>query len=398
MQHNGASNEIPKTWMGYRRPDGQVGGRNFLLMLSGTLYANCVCERVSDMTFNTIPVVHPLGRCQVMPDLRLTVRTLIGMGKNPNCGAVIVVDHHKETGCEAEEIAHEISKTGKPVAAINIRSSGGVIEATAQALRAALDFHRKISGQKREEVPVSDLVFGMNCGTSDTTSGISSNKAVGIVCDLVIDQGGRSILAETTEMLGGEEVLVARAATAAVGEKIWFITKRMEKRALESGEDIRGSQPTGDNILGGLSSIEEKSLGAIQKSGTKPIVDVVEFAEGIGKAPGLYIMDTPGHGGESITGIAAAGSQILTFSTGGGHTINHPVMTTIRLTGNRISYEKMKDTVEVDVSDIFDGTPIEEAGIRLYNEVIDTASGKLTKCEILKEHNAMAIHRIGISI
>ncbi|MBV9083037.1 MAG: UxaA family hydrolase [Acidobacteriaceae bacterium] len=397
MNSNGKS-QIPTTWMGYRRPDGQAGSRNFLLMLSGTLYANAVCERVSDMVVNTIPVVHPLGRCQVMPDLRLTYRTLVGMGKNPNCGAVIVVDHHKETGCTADEIAHEIAKTGKPVEAINIRASGGVIEATMRALRMALEFQRKISAQEREELPVSDLVFGMNCGTSDTTSGISSNKAVGVVSDLIIDQGGRSIMAETTEMLGGEDVLVARAATKEIGEKIWFITKRMERRALESGEDIRGSQPTGDNILGGLSSIEEKSLGAIQKSGTKPIVGVVDFAETIDKTPGLYIMDTPGHGGESITGIAAAGSQVLTFSTGGGHTINHPVMTTIRLTGNRISYEKMKDTVEVDVSDIFDGTPIQDAGMRLYKEVIETVSGKLTKCEILKENNAMAIHRIGISI
>jgi altronate dehydratase large subunit len=199
-------------------------------------------------------------------------------------------------------------------------------------------------------------------------------------------------------MLGGEQVLAARAATPEIAERIWYITKRMEARALASGEDIRGSQPTGDNILGGLSSIEEKSLGAIQKSGTKQIVGVVDYADPIGKTPGLYVMDTPGHGGESITGIAAAGSQILTFSTGGGHTINHPLMVTIRLTGNKTSFEKMKDTVEMDVSDIFDGTSIEEAGLRVYNEVLETASGKLTKCEILRENNAFAIHRIGISI
>jgi len=389
---------IRDTWMGYPRPDGQVGARNFVLALSGTLYANCVCERLAQTMADTIAVVHPLGRCQVMPDLRLTFRTLVGMGRNPNCGGVVVVDHHKETGCTADEIAHEIARTGKPVAAVNIRASGGLINAQAAATRAALDMHRRISGQQREKVPVSKLIYGLNCGTSDTTSGLSSNKASGICSDLVIDHGGRSILAETTEMLGGEEVLVSRAANREVADRIWFITRRMERRALESGEDIRGSQPTGDNILGGLSSIEEKSLGAIQKSGTKPIVGVVEFAEPIGDAPGLYIMDTPGHGGESITGIAAAGSQVLTFSTGGGHTINHPVMITIRLTGNRISYEKMKDTVEVDVSDIFDGTSIEEAGIRLYNELLDTASGKKTKCEILRENNAMAIHRIGISI
>mgnify|MGYP001043967855 CR=1 FL=1 len=392
------SGTIRSTWLGYRRPDGQVGARNFLLMLSGTLYANCVCERLADWVVNTIPVTHPLGRCQVMPDLRLTFKTLVGMGKHPNCGAVIVVDHHKETGCTADEIAHEIAATGKPVEAINIRRAGGAVEATAQAMRAALEMQRRISGQRREEVPVSELVLGLNCGTSDTTSGISSNKVVGFCSDLVIDQGGRSILAETTEMMGGEEVLVARAANPRVAQRIWEITRRMEARALECGEDIRGSQPTGDNILGGLSTIEEKSLGAIQKSGSKTILDVVDFADPIGKTSGLYVMDTPGHGGESITGIAAAGAQVLAFSTGGGHTINHPVMVTIRLTGNRRSFELMRDTMEVDVSDIFDGTSIEEAGLRLYHEVLDTVSGKLTKCEILKEHNAFAIHRIGVSI
>lgn len=392
------SKELRKTWMGYRRPDGQVGARNSLLLLSGTLYANNVVERLADMIADTVAITHPLGRCQVMPDLRLTRRTLVGTALNPNCGAVIVIDHHRETGCTAEEMAHDIAKTGKPVEAINIRESGGAIEATARGMRAAVEMLRKISGQAREEVPVSELMFGLNCGTSDTTSGISSNKAVGYCSDLIIDRGGRSILAETTEMLGGEQVLAARAATPEIAKRIWFITKRMEERALASGEDIRGSQPTGDNILGGLSSIEEKSLGAIQKSGTKQIVGVVDYAEPIGRESGLYIMDTPGHGGESISGIAAAGSQILTFSTGGGHTINHPLMVTIRLTGNKTSFEKMKDTVEMDVSDIFNGASIEEAGERVYHEVLETASGKLTKCEILKENNAFAIHRVGISI
>ena len=395
MRSNG---HVRKTWMGYRRPDGQVGARNHLLLLSGTLYANCVVDRLADMIAGTVAITHPLGRCQVAPDLRLTRRTLSGHGTNPNCGGVIVIDHHRETGCTAEDLAHDIAKSGKPVEVINIRESGGAIEATAKGMRMALEMQRKISGQVREEVAVSELIYGLNCGTSDTTSGISSNKAVGICSDLVIDQGGRSILAETTEMFGGEQVLAARAATQEIAERIWFITKRMEERALASGEDIRGSQPTGDNILGGLSSIEEKSLGAIQKAGTKQIVGVVDYADAIGKQSGLWIMDTPGHGGESITGIAAAGSQILTFSTGGGHTINHPLMVTIRLSGNKTSFEKMKDTMEVDVSDIFHGTSIEEAGMRLYNELLQTASGMLTKCEILKENNAFAIHRIGISI
>jgi altronate dehydratase large subunit len=172
----------------------------------------------------------------------------------------------------------------------------------------------------------------------------------------------------------------------------------MEQRILACGVDLRGSQPTGDNIAGGLSTIEEKALGAMQKWGTKPIVGAVEYAELIGPESGLWIMDTPGHGGESITGIAAAGSQVMSFSTGGGHTINHPLMITMRITGNRESWGKMQETMEVDVSDMFEGTSLDEAGERLYNEVLDLCDGKMTKAEALKEFNAFAINRCGPSV
>ncbi len=385
---------------GYVRPDGQVGVRNNLLMLSATLYANPLCERAAMMMNKTIPITHPLGRCQIAPDLAVTKRTLVGHGKNPNAGAVVVVDHFKEIGCTADEIAHEISKTGKPVEVVNIRKSGGVITATARAMKIGQEMLRKISGQQREEIPVSKIIFGLNCGTSDVTSGIAHNRAVGFCSDLIIEQGGRSILAETTEMMGAEEVVASRCKSKAVADKIYKNIERMEKSILACGVDLRGSQPTGDNIEGGLSTIEEKSLGAIQKMGRKAkIIDVLEYSEELKNTePGVYVMDTPGHGGESITGIAAAGSQILAFSTGGGHTINHPLMITIRLTGNSESAKFMDDTNEVDVSDIFKGTSIEEAGMRLYNELIDTASGKMTKAEIIKEYNAFAINRVGPSV
>jgi len=387
------------TFLGYIRPDGQVGVRNYLLMLSGTLYANSLCERVADALDNTIAIVHPLGRCQVWPDIRLTFKTLVGHGKNPNAGGVIVVDHFKEAGCTADEIAHEIAKTGKPVEVVNIRRAGGAINATRDAMKAGLSILRKITNMKREEVHVSKLIFGVNCGTSDTTSGLSSNLVVGECVDMIVSKGGRAIQAETTEMMGGEDFMVKKCVNKRVAEKLLKAIKRMEERALEAGCDIRGTQPTGDNIEGGLSTIEEKSLGAIKKGGKSKIVDVVGYADPIGKKPGLYIMDTPGHGGESITGIAAAGAQILAFSTGGCHTINHPLMITIRLSGNKQSIQQMIDTTEVDVSDVLlKGTPIKVAAQRLYREILETASGKMTKAEILKEYNAFAIHRIGVSI
>lgn len=385
-------------FFGYPRPDGQVGIRNHVLMLSGTLYANPTCERVAHMVQNTIPIVHPLGRCQIAPDLAQTFRTLVGHGLNPNAGAVIVVDHFKEQGCTADEIAHQLAASGKPVEVVNIRRDGGAIAALAKATRLAVEFNRKITGQQRERCPLSKLVYGINCGTSDVTSGLSSNRCVGWVADRIVEAGGRALVAEVTEMMGGESLIRARARSPLIAEKIIGMIDRMEQSILAFGVELRGSQPTGDNIAGGLSTIEEKSLGALQKWGSKPIVGAVGYAEPIGSEPGVWVMDTPGHGGESITGICAAGSQVMSFSTGGGHTINHPLMITMRITGNRESWEKMGDTMEVDVSDMFSGTPLEVAGGRLLDEVLDLCDGKMSKAEALQEFNAFAITRCGPSV
>ena len=386
------------TFFGYPRPDGQVGIRNHVLMLSGTLYANPTCERVAQMVQNTIPIVHPLGRCQIAPDLAQTFRTLVGHGRNPNAGAVIVVDHFREQGCTADEIAEAVAPTGKPVEVVNIRREGGAIRALERALRLAIEFNRKITGQQRERVPLSKLIYGFNCGTSDVTSGLAHNRCVGWVCDRVIEAGGRALGAETPEMMGGEGLIKARAKTPEIAEKLLGMIRRVEQGILACGVDVRGSQPTGDNIAGGLSTIEEKSIGAMQKWGTKPIVGVVEYAEPIGDEPGLWLMDTPGHGGESITSIAAAGSQVMSFSTGGGHTINHPLMISMRLTGNRESWEKMGDTMEVDVSDMFEGTSLDTAGERLMSEVLEICDGKMTKAEAFREFNGFAINRCGPSV
>ena len=393
-----SSKRLRKTWWGYPRENRDVGARNYLLLLSGTLYANSTCERVARTLRHSVALTHPLGRCQIGPDIQRTFETLVGHGQNANAGAVIVIDHHREEGCTADEIAHEIAKTGKRVEAINIREDGGAINATAKATRIGMEMLRELTNERRQEVPISKLLLGLNCGTSDTTSGLSHNKATGWVTDQVVKQGGRALLAETTEMMGGEGVLAAKCVRPALGKRIWRMVEEMEERILACGVDLRGSQPTGDNMEGGLSTIEEKSLGAIQKAGSATIVDVIPWAKRANRKSGLHVMDTPGHGGESITGIAAGGSQVLIFSTGGGHTINHPLMSTIRITGNPLSARLQADTTDVDVTDIFEGAPIEVAGRRVYDEVLDVASGKMTKAEILHEDNAFAINRIGPSV
>ncbi|WP_088554938.1 UxaA family hydrolase [Calderihabitans maritimus] len=386
-------------WYGYYRPDGQVGARNYLLILSATIYANSVVERVANTIEGAIPITHHLGRCQTKSDLKMTFDVLCGMAKNPNVGGVVIVDHFREELCNIDDMAHEISKSGKPVETVNIRAAGGAINATTEAIRKAMYLARELSTYKREEADMSQFLFGLNCGTSDTTSGIASNPALGLCSDRIIREGGRSILAEFPELMGAEPWLTSRAVNKEVADKIEKMIKEYEERILATGEDIRGSQPTGDNIAGGLSTIEEKSLGGAKKSGSAPIQDVVFYAETPGKEPGVYLMYTPGHGSESITGIAAAGAQVLVFSTGGGHTIANPIMPTIKITGNKKSWEKMQDTVDLDLSGILEGTlTLEEAGDLIYNEVREVLSGKLTKSEILKERTGFAIHRIGLSI
>ncbi len=386
-------------FLGYPRENGDVGVRNYLLVLSGTIYANEVVNRIADTVPNAIGITHPLGRCQTRQDLRKTFRTLVGFGKNANAGAVIVVEHYKEEGCTANQIAEEIAKTGKPVETVNIHDSGGTLEATKKGFRQALNLSRKISQYQREEVPVSKLLLGLNCGTSDTTSGLASNPATGVASDMVIDNGGRSVMAETTEIIGGEEWMADKAVNQEVADQIYKIADEMEDHILSEGEDIRGSQPTGDNMKGGLSTLEEKSLGAIKKSGSKTLQDVIDWAERPKDTSGLYFMDTPGHGGESITGIAAGGAQVLVFSTGGGHTIANPLMPTIKVTGNEQSWDLMKDTVDLDVTGIFTGDlTIDEAGQKVYQEVLETASGKLTKCEVLGDETGLAIAREAPSV
>jgi len=387
-------------FMGYVRPDGSVGVRNHLLILSGTVYANGVVERVAQSIYGAVPITHALGRCQVVPDLRVTRRFLSGTGANPNIGAVIIIDHFKEEGCTAYDIAEDISPTGKLIATVNIRGEGGYISAIEKATRIAQDFARQISMYNREPVPVSRLLLGTECGTSDTTSGLASNPANGIAAEKIIALGGRTIMAECTEWMGCENWLTDNAATPEVAEAIVAGVQHMEARALASGEDIRGSQPTGDNIAGGLTTIEEKSMGACKKIGSSPIVEYLDIAVPPTRtAPGNYVMYGPGMGAESISSMAAAGCQVLTFCTGGGHTSNHPIMPTIKVTGNRQSYELMKDTVDVDVSGVFfDEITLDEAGQIVFDEVLRVSNGYLTKSEALKDNNSFAIHRVGPSI
>jgi altronate dehydratase large subunit len=246
---------------------------------------------------------------------------------------------------------------------------------------------------KREEAADSELVLGIKCGASDTTSGLVANPATGAACDLVIENGGTCIFGETTEFIGAEHIIARRAATPQVRDKIMNIVTRMEKRAVAMGFDMRGGQPTAGNIAGGLSSIEEKSLGAIAKSGTKPIQDVYEYGERP-KDKGLFIIDTPGREPEFLAAVAAAGAQVVVFTTGLGAPQGFPFVPVIKITGNPITYKQLPEHLDILI-ELTDKTGLAKAGQKIYNQVLAVASGKQSKAEILKYGNFPNIFTIG---
>jgi altronate dehydratase large subunit len=256
---------------------------------------------------------------------------------------------------------------------------------------------QEASTMRREPHDRSKLLFGINCATSDTTSGLCQHKATARAAWRLIDEGGRAVFGETPEFFGGEEGLAERAVDEDVAQEILDRVAAWDERLRTTGYDVRGAQPTPDNMDGGLTTIEEKALGALVKSGDGPIQDIVDYGQEVPGESGMYIMDTPGHGAESVTGIGAGGAHFMVISTGQGHTLSNPLMPTIKLTGNPNSAERVPEETDVDVSDALVGeASIDWATDELWEEVLAVADGKQTLSEVLGE-GQFAIHRIGPS-
>lgn len=380
------------SFQGYRRQNGSVGTRNYVGIISTVSCANDVTWWISQEVKGSVPFVHGQGCAQTRPDLDQVTRTLISLGWNPNLAGVLIVS----LGCEsvlADQIAAGIAKSGKPVEMVVIQKIGGAKAAVARGSSLAQAMVAKTSTLRREEFADSELVLGVKCGASDTTSGLAANPAAGATCDLLIDNGGTCIFGETTEFIGAEHILVRRAATHQVAEKIMNVVARTEKRAIAMGFDMRGGQPTTGNIAGGLTTIEEKSLGAIVKGGSRPIQEVYEY----GKRPqgkGLFIVDTPGREPEFLTALAAAGAQVIVFTTGLGAPQGFPFIPVIKVTANPATYERLPDHLDMLVN-LTGHTDFAETGRTLYQEVVEVASGKQTKAEILNYGNFPNIFTIG---
>ena len=381
------------TFKGYRRPDGKVGIRNHVLILPTSVCAAQVAAEIARGVRGCVAACHAYGCCQVGADARLTFRTLRNTAANSNVGAVVVVG----LGCEGLEplaMIQAIEGLGKPSAGVIIQEDGGTVRAIAHGQAVARALAAQLATQPREEADVSTLILGLECGGSDTTSGLAANPALGVASDLLLSLGGTCLLSETTESIGAEHVLARRAVNDAVRLHLIEIVRACEERALRMGEDLRGSQPTPGNIAGGISSIEEKSLGCIHKAGSAPVQGVLEYGE-VPPGTGLYVMDTPGQDVESMTGLAAGGVQVMVFTTGRGTPTGNPILPVIKVTANRRTVELMADNIDLDLSGVIEGTlAIERAGERIFNEILDVANGKLTKAERLG-HTEFSIYRIG---
>lgn len=377
---------------GYVRPDGKVGIRNHIAVIPCSVCASEVAMRIAASVEGAVALPNQHGCCQIGADLELTARTLIGLGKNPNVAAALVVG----LGCEgvpAEKVAKEIAATGKKVEYIIIQDCGGTLKAEEKGTRIVRQFAQEVAELKREEVDISNLILAVECGGSDTTSGLASNPVAGYVSDKLIELGGTSMFSETTEIIGAEHLLAKRAVSKEVGDKLIQIVRNCEEKAKTMGVDMRGGQPTPGNIEGGISTIEEKSLGCIYKGGTKPVQGVLDYGEApTGK--GLYIMDTPGQDIESITGMTAGGAQIVIFTTGRGTPTGSPIAPVIKVTGNPNTFKKMEDNIDINAGTIVEGDEtIREVGEKLFSEMIDVVNGKLTKAEALK-HREFGMYKL----
>jgi len=371
------------SFQGWRRENGRVGVRNHVVILPLDDLSNAACEAVANNIKGTLAIPHAYGRLQFGADLDLHFRTLIGTGSNPNVAAVVVIGI--EDGW-TKRVVDGIAKTGKPVVGFGIEGHGD-IATVAKASYKAKEFVQWASELKREECGIADLWVSTKCGESDTTTGLSSCPTVGNMYDKLIPKGIYGCFGETSEITGAEHIAKDRAINAKIGDKWMAVFKAYQDEVIEAHkvDDLSDSQPTKGNIAGGLTTIEEKALGNLEKIGrTCKYIEVLEPAEAPAAGPGLYYMDTSSAAAECVTLMAAGGYVVHTFPTGQGNVIGNPIVPVIKISGNPKTLRTMGEHIDVDVTGILrrDQT-LDTAGDALIDMIIRTANGRLTAAEAL---------------
>ncbi|MDS6212190.1 UxaA family hydrolase [Clostridioides difficile] len=378
---------------GYKRPDGRVGIRNHILILPTSVCASDTTRIIASQVQGAVTFNNQNGCSQVHSDQQLTMDVMAGYAANPNVYGVIVVSLGCEN-CQNDLVVDAIKeRTNKPIKTLVIQEEHGTLKTIEKAVRYAREMAQEASLLRKEEFPISELILGTECGGSDPTSGLAANPLIGELSDKLVDLGATSILSETTEFIGAEHILARRAVNEEVKEKILHIVHRYENSLKLVGEEVREGNPSPGNIVGGLTSLEEKSLGCIHKGGHRQISEVYDYAKQIDKK-GLVIMDTPGNDASSVAGMVAGGAQIVVFSTGRGTPSGNPIAPVIKITGNKITFANMEDNMDFDASPVIYGPQtMEELTDDLLNMVVDVANGKQSKAESLG-YTEMAIARV----
>ena len=366
---------------GYRRKEGRPGIRNHVLILPACACGSESCRIVASQVRGAVNIVFNTGCSDVAANTEMSQKILTGFALNPNVYGVVIIGLGCETVPHAKLREKIQSQCSKPVVSFGIQEEGGTLKTIAKAVRAAREMAAEAGMQQKEKFPISELLLGIECGGSDATSGIASNPAVGNLSDRLVDLGASAMMSESIEWIGGEHVLARRAATPEIHDQIIKVCEDYEKHLLAAGQDCRAGQPTPGNKTGGLSTIDEKSLGCIRKGGTRPIVEVLEQAQRPTKQ-GAIVMDTAGYDISSVTSMAAVGCQAIIFTTGRGTPTGNAIVPVLKVTANEHTYSWMEDNMDVDLSGIIRGeVSIEESGARLLEKIHELANGRLTKAE-----------------
>lgn len=379
------------TFQGYRRDNGRVGVRNHVIVLPVDDISNAATEAVANNIKGTLALPHPYGRLQFGEDLELHFRTLIGTGCNPNVAAVVVIGI--EEGW-TKRVVDGIAATGKPVMGFSIELHGDH-DTIMRASRCAKEFVHYATALARSECPIADLWVSTKCGESDTTSGCGANPTVGNAFDKLYALGSTLVFGETSELTGGEHIVAERCANDAVRERFMFMFNRYQDMIDRwKTSDLSESQPTKGNIAGGLTTIEEKALGNIQKIGKQCRVDGVLDKAEIPDGPGLWFMDSSSAAAEMVTLCAASGYAVHFFPTGQGNVIGNPILPVIKICANPRTVRTMSEHIDVDTSGLLQREiDLSQAGDKLLECMLATANGRWTAAEALG-HREFVLTRI----